>query len=90
VRVESNQGGCHRDDGAAGTIHNVSSFDVNKSNDDDRARHRACQVVLAQRGLLRLTGYRDIPITVQAMKAGAVDFLSRPVRDQTPVIPRET
>lgn len=30
-----------------------------------------------------LTGYGDIPMSVQAMKAGAVDFLTKPVRDQT-------
>jgi FixJ family two-component response regulator len=30
-----------------------------------------------------LTGYGDIPMTVEAMKAGAVDFLTKPVRDQT-------
>jgi FixJ family two-component response regulator len=30
-----------------------------------------------------LTGYGDIPMTVQAMKGGAVDFLTKPVRDQT-------
>lgn len=30
-----------------------------------------------------LTGYGDIPMTVQAMKAGAIDFLTKPVRDQT-------
>ena len=29
-----------------------------------------------------LTGYGDIPMTVQAMKAGAVDFLTKPFRDQ--------
>jgi FixJ family two-component response regulator len=29
-----------------------------------------------------LTGYGDIPMSVQAMKAGAVDFLTKPVRDQ--------
>lgn len=30
-----------------------------------------------------ITGYGDIPMTVQAMKAGAVDFLTKPVRDQS-------
>jgi len=30
-----------------------------------------------------LTGHGDIPMSVKAMKAGAVDFLTKPVRDQT-------
>jgi FixJ family two-component response regulator len=30
-----------------------------------------------------LTGHGDIPMTVRAMKAGAVDFLTKPVRDQS-------
>ncbi len=30
-----------------------------------------------------LSGHGDIPMTVQAMKAGAVDFLTKPFRDQT-------
>jgi FixJ family two-component response regulator len=29
-----------------------------------------------------LTGYGDIPMTVKAMKAGAVEFLTKPFRDQ--------
>src|SRR3546814_19237023 len=33
--------------------------------------------------IIFLTGHRDIPMTVQAMKAGAVDFLTKPVRAQT-------
>lgn len=45
------------------------------------------QNLLAQRGnpkpIIFLTGHGDIPMTVQAMKAGAVDFLTKPVRDQT-------
>jgi FixJ family two-component response regulator len=42
---------------------------------------------LAARGISKpivfLTGYGDIPMSVQAMKAGAIDFLTKPVRDQT-------
>lgn len=45
------------------------------------------QTRLVQRGngkpIIFLTGHGDIPMTVQAMKAGAVDFLTKPVRDQT-------
>jgi FixJ family two-component response regulator len=41
---------------------------------------------LATRGnpkpIIFLTGHGDIPMTVQAMKLGAVDFLTKPVRDQ--------
>jgi FixJ family two-component response regulator len=33
--------------------------------------------------IIFLTGHGDIPMTVRAMKAGAVDFLAKPVRDQT-------
>jgi FixJ family two-component response regulator len=29
-----------------------------------------------------VTGYGDIPMTVQAMKAGAIEFLTKPYRDQ--------
>jgi FixJ family two-component response regulator len=42
---------------------------------------------LAQHGnpkpIIFLTGHGDIPMTVQAMRAGAIDFLTKPVRDQT-------
>jgi FixJ family two-component response regulator len=45
------------------------------------------QTRLAESGdtkpIVFLTGHGDIPMSVQAMKAGAVDFLTKPVRDQT-------
>jgi FixJ family two-component response regulator len=41
---------------------------------------------LTERGIhipiIFITGHGDIPMSVQAMKAGAVDFLSKPFRDQ--------
>ncbi|KWV58498.1 LuxR family transcriptional regulator [Rhizobium altiplani] len=45
------------------------------------------QQILAAKGILTpivfLTGHGDIPMSVEAMKAGAHDFLTKPVRDQT-------
>ena len=44
------------------------------------------QKSLVQNGVARpiifLTAHGDIPMSVQAMKAGAIDFLIKPVRDQ--------
>lgn len=44
------------------------------------------QSQLAQSGIgvpiIFMTGYGDVPMTVRAMKAGAVDFLTKPFRDQ--------
>lgn len=44
------------------------------------------QARLADHGVLHpvviMTGYGDIAMSVRAMKAGAVDFLTKPVRDQ--------
>lgn len=37
----------------------------------------------SRRPIIFLTGHGDIAMTVQAMKAGAADFLTKPVRDQT-------
>jgi FixJ family two-component response regulator len=46
----------------------------------------AFQAKLAQAGVrlpvVMMTGYGDIPMTVRAMKGGAVDFLPKPFRDQ--------
>jgi FixJ family two-component response regulator len=44
------------------------------------------QVQLTQRGVrlpvVMMTGYGDIPMSVRAMKRGAVDFLPKPFKDQ--------
>ena len=36
----------------------------------------------AEMPIIFITGHGDIPMSVQAMKAGAIDFLTKPVRDQ--------
>ena len=45
-----------------------------------------CQRQLTARGLpipvIFMTGHGDIPMSVHAMKAGAIDFLTKPFRDQ--------
>src|SRR5437764_10930937 len=47
---------------------------------------RALQRELSEAGIhipiIFITGHGDIPMTVQAMKAGAVEFLTKPCRDQ--------
>ena len=44
------------------------------------------QTELADAGIripvIFMTGYGDIPMSVRAMKAGAIDFLTKPFRDQ--------
>jgi FixJ family two-component response regulator len=47
----------------------------------DFQNHLAANGILTS--IIFLTGHGDIPMTVQAMKAGAVEFLTKPVRDQT-------
>jgi len=46
----------------------------------------ALQEAMAQQGIITpvifITGYGDIPMSVKAMKAGAIDFLSKPFTDE--------
>jgi FixJ family two-component response regulator len=45
-----------------------------------------CQRALSEAGwqipVIFMSGHGDVPMTVRAMKAGAVDFLTKPFRDQ--------
>ena len=43
---------------------------------------RALSAAGSQRPVIFITGKGDVPTSVRAMKAGAVDFLAKPVRDQ--------
>lgn len=36
----------------------------------------------AEMPIIFITGYADVPMTVRAMKAGAVEFLTKPLRDE--------
>lgn len=47
----------------------------------DFQSHLAANGILTS--IIFLTGHGDIPMTVQAMKAGAIEFLTKPARDQT-------
>ena len=46
----------------------------------------ALQEIMAQRGIITpiifITGYGDIPMSVQAMRKGAIDFISKPFTDK--------
>jgi FixJ family two-component response regulator len=47
---------------------------------DLQRRINSCGILLA---IIFLTGHGDIPMTVEAMKAGAVQFLTKPVKEET-------
>ena len=41
-----------------------------------------CELGIAEIPIVFITGHGDIPMSVRAMKAGAVEFLTKPFRDQ--------
>jgi len=53
---------------------------------DAGARGLDCQRALSEAGwqipVIFMSGHGDVPMTVRVMKAGAVDFLTKPFRDQ--------
>lgn len=54
-------------------------FDVAMPDLDGLALQQALSVKSIERPIIFITGRGDIPTTVRAMKAGAVDFLTKPV-----------
>ena len=57
-------------------------LDVSMPDLDGLALQQALAAGEAQRPVIFITGKGDIPTSVRAMKAGAVDFLTKPVRDE--------
>jgi FixJ family two-component response regulator len=57
-------------------------FDVSMPGLDGLALQQALTADDAQRPIIFLTGKGDIPTSVRAMKAGAIDFLTKPVSDE--------
>jgi FixJ family two-component response regulator len=55
-------------------------FDLSMPDLDGLALHQAFKSDGNERPVIFLTGQGDIPKSVQAMKAGAVDFLTKPVK----------
>ncbi len=44
---------------------------------------QSCLADRTEMPIIFITGYGDVPMTVQAMKAGAVEFLTKPFDDRT-------
>lgn len=64
------------------SIPGCAIFDVSMPDLDGIELQRALQARGTERPVIFITGVGDIPTSVQAMKAGAVDFLIKPVRSQ--------
>jgi FixJ family two-component response regulator len=58
-------------------------FDVSMPDLDGLELQEALAASGVERSVIFITGVGDIPISVRAMKAGAVDFLTKPVRSRT-------
>ena len=64
------------------SIPGCAIFDVSMPDLDGIELQRALQAHGTERPVIFITGVGDIPMSVQAMKAGAVDFLTKPVKPQ--------
>jgi FixJ family two-component response regulator len=57
-------------------------LDVSMPGLDGLELQQAMTAAGVQRPIIFITGKGDIPTSVRAMKAGAIDFLPKPVRDE--------
>jgi FixJ family two-component response regulator len=64
------------------TIPGCAVLDVSMPGLDGLAIQQALTAAGSERPVIFLTGKGDIPTSVRAMKAGAIDFLTKPVQDQ--------
>jgi FixJ family two-component response regulator len=64
------------------TVAGCAVLDVSMPGLDGLELQRALSAAGSQRPVIFITGKGDVPTSVRAMKAGAVDFLAKPVKDQ--------
>lgn len=64
------------------TIPGCVVLDVSMPDLDGFALQRALTAAASHRPIIFLTGKGSIPMSVQAMRAGAIDFLTKPVSDK--------
>src|SRR3984885_1084118 len=57
-------------------------LDVRLPGQSDLDLQRELAAAKREFPIIFITGHGDIPMTVQAMKAGAIEFLTKPFRDQ--------
>jgi FixJ family two-component response regulator len=64
------------------SIPGCAIFDVSMPGLDGIELQAALKAGGIERPIIFITGVGDIPLSVQAMKAGAIDFLTKPVKSQ--------
>jgi len=64
------------------TVPNCLVLDISLPGINGLDLQRVVAVERREMPIIFITGHGDIPITVQAMKAGAVEFLTKPFRDE--------
>ena len=62
-------------------VPNCLILDVNLPDLNGLDLQRLVSVERADMPIIFVTGYGDVPMTVKAMKAGAVEFLTKPLRE---------